>query len=1312
MGNSQSTSVKSWKDIHPELTNQLQWNWYNLGFSSEQTKEWIDAGLQQTDHFFANYLKNKGYTAKWCLNHGNLEELQKNYRDYLVSAKTLQEYLNKLLITQQEKSQLTEITIGRHDEFKSSLPLTREKAKWLAGEELDLSEYSNLKKVAIYGDYLKTPLNKLELGEKPKLTELVCSRNRLSFLDLTNCPNLKKLACWKNQLTELKLGKLEKLTDLGCSYNQLTELDLTDCVNLKNLYCDSKLSSNLDTTTLVNLKFISDWKNIHPDFTKDSGWIDTKTKQKLTYQELWENYWKITHEEAKEWLETDLRLVYSDQEIIKGWRTNNFAPQEVKKLTDIGFALYDWEFAKRWKKGSFNLEEIKDWTSAGLNLPEANFAHYLKQNNIQPSRLTADNLFQLRKEFYPGYPQAQSYLDKNYPCNCSKKIKKEYPFHEESCPRKKTKELDLRNLNLKGVLDLRGFRGSQDNYLKISLTGNPNLGEIKNKSFETIIIYQNPQEWLSQNYTDKEKERWIYLKDLDFEQPDELILDNYPNLEEIEGYNTSNLTKLTVNDCPKLETIKVRNLKDNQQMILGDLPGLKKLDCSNNKLTTLDLTSCFNLQAIICPNNQLAEVKLPDAKEKRLTELDLNDNKLTELDTSNHFNLKELKLSSNFLIKLDLSNNKKLERLDLNDNKFNQDLSTWSHLVNLKYLCLGNNKIKGSLESLKNMNRLESFNISDTDIDSGLEYLPDSLKNFDCSPNKKDARCQTLYNLFTNGQGIVETEYGLIKNFPQKLKEYKQNKQWENAGFSLEEIEQWISTGLSFNEYEFANYLKKKGYQPNTLDENYQAIKKKYDSLCWGCRQKKDQLCRTCNIKHSQIDELIQKKMVEDIDADKLLRWIPHEQFADIEEIGKGGFGKVYKARWNNNENWQNEWVALKILDNSQNITPKLLQEAIYLREIKNSNVVPCHGISRDSKTKNLIIVMKYAEGGNLRQYLQKKYSQLEFRDKMDQLYQIASGLNSIHKQELVHRDFHSGNILNKKNFFNTSCYITDLGLCRPVNKIDKGKIYGVPSYVAPEVLDKGIYTQASDVYSFGIVAYELLANAYPYPELDGLTLKICNGLRPNIDKVPMPQLLKDLVKSCWDADPAKRPTAHELSKILKAWEDEINDEDSDYEEESEVSRFTEQYQEIEEKYNTFSQNTSYKIHTSATITSELINTKSTKQSFRHSENSGLDINDHLFEDSLSKNWTNLHSNFTSALTQSWLNHHFTYSQTQDWINIGLTPQDYEFAHFLKNIKQKSPEETLNHHNLENLKTEFEQYRQNQMQTLQVQSTNFPQNNN
>jgi serine/threonine protein kinase len=246
--------------------------------------------------------------------------------------------------------------------------------------------------------------------------------------------------------------------------------------------------------------------------------------------------------------------------------------------------------------------------------------------------------------------------------------------------------------------------------------------------------------------------------------------------------------------------------------------------------------------------------------------------------------------------------------------------------------------------------------------------------------------------------------------------------------------------------------------------------------------------------------------------------------------------------------------------------------------------------------------------------------------------------LKDIHQKNLVHHDFHSGNIL--KGIDKTSCLIADLGLCRPADKQDqKNKVYGVIPYVAPEVLDSKPYTQKSDVYSFGIIMVEILTGLPPYVVYDeekklyketphdvNLALKICGGQRPQF-QIKIPQLLEDLIKNCWNSDPNQRPTANELERILRIWEQEINLKDPKetdkyfYSEsgfgndefnyylirnknsvkKTEQAHFTSQFQEAEEHNKTLPEEIKFpnyqkKIHKGAIYTSRLLSFKSLPQ--------------------------------------------------------------------------------------------------------------------
>ncbi|CAI2161579.1 15251_t:CDS:2 [Funneliformis geosporum] len=202
-----------------------------------------------------------------------------------------------------------------------------------------------------------------------------------------------------------------------------------------------------------------------------------------------------------------------------------------------------------------------------------------------------------------------------------------------------------------------------------------------------------------------------------------LIIDDFPNLKRIKsgGMGKQNMiNELIISNCPQLEVVDVIYSFAMKELKIINCPNLKKLDCSRSKLTTLDLTNCLNLQAVDCFNNKLKEIKLP-------------------------------------------LQGGKLEELILNDNKFSaeQDLSFLKDSVNLKTLELGGQGTRGSfcgsLEPLKNMTNLKHLNIKNTNIDSGLEYLPSSLEEIKCYDglNGKDAKTKKLEEeLFFYGNNL------------------------------------------------------------------------------------------------------------------------------------------------------------------------------------------------------------------------------------------------------------------------------------------------------------------------------------------------------------------------------------------------------------------------------------------------------------------------------------------------------------------------------------------------------------------------------
>ncbi|EXX66635.1 kinase-like domain-containing protein [Rhizophagus irregularis DAOM 181602=DAOM 197198] len=342
--------------------------------------------------------------------------------------------------------------------------------------------------------------------------------------------------------------------------------------------------------------------------------------------------------------------------------------------------------------------------------------------------------------------------------------------------------------------------------------------------------------------------------------------------------------------------------------------------------------------------------------------------------------------------------------------------------------------------------------------------------------------------------------------------------------------------------------------------------------ICFYCkRPKTSDVCQKCISKllllnwtsgNKYIDKFIQESQLKVNSYREFIEWIPFNRLRNIEYLAHGGFSTIYKAIWldgfvdnvqryryiidydvkpslNENEK-KGIHVALKSLKNSSNISDDFLNELKnHLPCLSSCAAVRIFGITQDPETLNYMVVMDLMNGGNLRSNLLiKKYNPIE---KYYNLTKIAHALLNLHKCNLVHGDFHSGNVLLYSIDAYSSNYISDFGLSRPVNQtINSNEIYGVIPYMAPEILRGKPYTKAADIYSFGIIMWEFTSGIPAFnnrPHDFNLSLDICKGLRPEIVKGTLPVYAR-LMKRCWDSDPNKRLTTEELHQIVLFWYD------------------------------------------------------------------------------------------------------------------------------------------------------------------------------
>src|SRR4051794_3501676 len=194
--------------------------------------------------------------------------------------------------------------------------------------------------------------------------------------------------------------------------------------------------------------------------------------------------------------------------------------------------------------------------------------------------------------------------------------------------------------------------------------------------------------------------------------------------------------------------------------------------------------------------------------------------------------------------------------------------------------------------------------------------------------------------------------------------------------------------------------------------------------------------------------------------------------------------------------------------------------------------IVSCHGITKFPDNGNYAMVLDHKLEGNLRNYLQKNHFKLTLKDRITIFSYLCESLYRIHDKDLIHCDLHSGNIL----VGNGCCYITDLGLCGPVDDKSSNKIYGIMPYIAPEIFQGGKNTKESDIYSIGMLMWEIFSGHPPFdnrPHDIDLVYNIYDGLRPE-NLLNMPEDYKQMMQKCWDADPSKRPTIWELWRFAE----------------------------------------------------------------------------------------------------------------------------------------------------------------------------------
>ena len=279
-------------------------------------------------------------------------------------------------------------------------------------------------------------------------------------------------------------------------------------------------------------------------------------------------------------------------------------------------------------------------------------------------------------------------------------------------------------------------------------------------------------------------------------------------------------------------------------------------------------------------------------------------------------------------------------------------------------------------------------------------------------------------------------------------------------------------------------------------------------------------------------------------------------------KIGSGKYGYVIKAENKKSK----ELFAIKYIpiENENDLSLQNIQREIdILIRCQHPIIIKFHGYCKifdpDSDTIKVAIVMDYAKNGSLLQYLNmiRKHKNADNTNLQIILIGIAYGMKYLHENHIIHRDLSSKNILLDENLYP---YISDFGLSKISeigNSMEQSQTLFTPIYFPPEAFTSDKYSYNADVYSFGIILYEVVTLLIPYIEIQEtpsvyLISKVAEeGIRPKFNEEDGHRIkpsLKNLIELCWNQDPNQRPTFDQIFKMLAFNIESTNDQIDDKE--------------------------------------------------------------------------------------------------------------------------------------------------------------------
>ncbi|XP_034558039.1 tyrosine-protein kinase Lyn isoform X2 [Notolabrus celidotus] len=257
---------------------------------------------------------------------------------------------------------------------------------------------------------------------------------------------------------------------------------------------------------------------------------------------------------------------------------------------------------------------------------------------------------------------------------------------------------------------------------------------------------------------------------------------------------------------------------------------------------------------------------------------------------------------------------------------------------------------------------------------------------------------------------------------------------------------------------------------------------------------------------------------------------ISKESITMVKKLGAGQFGEVWMAFYKNTTK-----VAVKTLKPGTMTVEAFMEEANVMKMLQHDRLVRLYAVV--TKTPPIYIITEYMANGSLLDFLKSDAGAKQQLPKLiDFSAQIAEGMAYIEEQKYIHRDLRAANVLVSESLL---CKIADFGLARVIEDDEYSAREGAKfpiKWTAPEAINYGSFTIKSDMWSFGVLLYEIITfGKIPYP---GMTKgEVMSSLQRGY-RMPQPTEcpaeLYEIMQTCWKHKPEERPTFEYMQSVLE----------------------------------------------------------------------------------------------------------------------------------------------------------------------------------